>query len=465
MKKLLAVVVLLLAVSILLCSCSSSQKTNTDTQGTEKETEEKKVQTVYGIWYSQNNQTVLDVRDLNNVSYYELKIGFYEYESKTTASCTYEDYILTMKTEDDKTLTWVFDAQKGVLSASNGSDSSSYAITDKLPTEYQSVPFADYSKIDCLSLVTLGAHTGLRMPASVEAQAAYDIFSSYYEAKKETPATLSNKTVAEVGDIVKIDYKGFLNGEAFSGGEAAGQTVFISANSNYIPGFAEGIAGKTVGSTFDVTVTFPKNYQSAELAGKDAVFTMTLHAIYNPVIADDKISEFSEKKYDTYQKMLDAQIEDLSKDGAWDDVVGGVLWNQVLSKTVCENVPEEAYAFFLQYFIEYYHYYAFYYGVDYETFMKQYVGYTEEDLVAQAKETAVQYIAAYAIAEKYNITVSDEIYSKVENNYIESIMESNGLSREDAKVYVQEKEINTVNSSAVEKAVMYWLIEQNTAKN
>ena len=456
MKKVTTVLLLLLALLCLFGSCTTAPTKDPNESDSESQTGDLSTpETLDGIWYSAENQTVLEISDdLSKATYYRLKVGFYEYETKQNASCTYEDYILKITFEDGKSLSWIFDAQKGKLSANNGTDTSVYSKTEKLPTEYQSVLFADYSKMNCKGLVTLGKHTGLTSAAAADTQAAIQIFDSYYESVEEEPAALTGRTTAQMGDYVKVDYKGYLNDVAFSGGEAKGSMILISENSGYIPGFAEGIAGKEVGSSFDVNVTFPENYHSTDLAGQKVVFKMTLHTIYDLSIADDKIAAFTNNNYSTYQALLD-QVKK--------DYITELLWNDVLKNTTCESMPEDAYAFFLQYYREMYHYYAYYYSVDYETILSL-NGLTEETLIQQAKDIALKYLTAYAIIQTYDLTISEDAISKAKESYINDLKTNNGLSQEEAEAYVNAYEMNSVRAEAAVQTVSDWLVQQNSTQ-
>jgi len=80
---------------------------------------------------------------------------------------------------------------------------------------------------------------------------------------------------------VTLDYEGKVDGEPFEGGTATGEQTEVD-ESRFVPGFAAGIVGMSAGQTKDVPVTFPADYGAAELAGKDAVFTMTVHEIKEP---------------------------------------------------------------------------------------------------------------------------------------------------------------------------------------
>jgi trigger factor len=89
---------------------------------------------------------------------------------------------------------------------------------------------------------------------------------------------VTDKRAAKSGDVVMIDFVGRIDGEAFEGGAAEGHALELGSNS-FIPGFEDGLIGVKTGETRDVTVTFPEDYQAAHLAGKDAVFEVTVHEL------------------------------------------------------------------------------------------------------------------------------------------------------------------------------------------
>jgi trigger factor len=83
---------------------------------------------------------------------------------------------------------------------------------------------------------------------------------------------------AKDGDKVKIDFDGYVDGEAFEGGKAGGYDLTLGSNS-MIPGFEDQIAGMKAGDEGSIKVTFPAEYQSEALAGKDAEFKITVHQV------------------------------------------------------------------------------------------------------------------------------------------------------------------------------------------
>ena len=84
--------------------------------------------------------------------------------------------------------------------------------------------------------------------------------------------------VKRSGDFALIDFEGFVDGVAFDGGKAEGHSLEIGSGS-FIPGFEDQVIGMKYEEQKDITVTFPAEYQSADLAGKEAVFKVTLHEI------------------------------------------------------------------------------------------------------------------------------------------------------------------------------------------
>jgi trigger factor len=88
-------------------------------------------------------------------------------------------------------------------------------------------------------------------------------------------------TVVEEGDTVNIDYTGYLDGEAFSGGSTNGAGADLELGSGtYIDGFEEQVEGHSVGETFDINVTFPDDYSATDLAGKEVTFNITINGVY-----------------------------------------------------------------------------------------------------------------------------------------------------------------------------------------
>lgn len=96
-----------------------------------------------------------------------------------------------------------------------------------------------------------------------------------------TESSVTSKIVQNE-DLVLIDFEGKIDGQVFEGGTAKNQIALIGSGM-YIPGFEEGMIGMKKDETRDVKATFPENYGHAEMAGKEATFTITVHHIYREV--------------------------------------------------------------------------------------------------------------------------------------------------------------------------------------
>ncbi len=135
------------------------------------------------------------------------------------------------------------------------------------------------------------------------------------ERKKNSRQITVEDRPAEMKDIVTIDFKGYVDGEAFQGGEAKGHALELGSGS-FIPGFEEQLVGANVGDRVEVNVTFPENY-TEELKGKDAKFDVDIVGIKTvelPELDDDFISEISEfETVDEYRENKKKEIEDRKK--------------------------------------------------------------------------------------------------------------------------------------------------------
>ena len=104
-------------------------------------------------------------------------------------------------------------------------------------------------------------------------------------------APIAKARTAKLGDVAMIDFIGRIDGEAFEGGTAEGHSLELGSNS-FIPGFEEGLVGAKPGTTIDVPVTFPEDYQAAHLAGKLAVFEVKVNELHEKADAsiDDELA-------------------------------------------------------------------------------------------------------------------------------------------------------------------------------
>ena len=161
--------------------------------------------------------------------------------------------------------------------------------------------------------VTLGEYKGVSVKKETTevTDAQVDAKVEEERAKQATEVSVEDRAVAE-GDTVNLDYSGSVDGVAFAGGTAEGQTLKIGSHT-FIPGFEEQMVGMNIGEEKDLNVTFPEQYHSDELAGKAAVFHVKVNAITEtqlPELDDDFAKDISE--FDTlaeYKADIRAKLE------------------------------------------------------------------------------------------------------------------------------------------------------------
>ncbi len=149
--------------------------------------------------------------------------------------------------------------------------------------------------------VTLGEYKNLTI-ATHEHPVSDEMVNERIERDRERVSRLVDITdrPVEQGDTVNLDYLGTVDGVAFPGGTAQGQTLVIGSG-HFIPGFEEQMVGILIGEEKDLTVKFPEEYHAKELAGKDAVFHVKLNGIQKkelPELDDDFAMDVSD--FDTF---------------------------------------------------------------------------------------------------------------------------------------------------------------------
>lgn len=183
-------------------------------------------------------------------------------------------------------------------------------------------PFIFTATVAVKPEVTLGEYKGVQVE-----KAPIEVLDEEIEAEitKEREAnartiTVDDRAVAN-GDIVALDFEGFVDGEAFEGGKGENYELTIGSGA-FIPGFEEQLVGAEIGKDLEVNVTFPEEYNAKELAGKAAVFKCKVNAIKVkelPEVDDEfaqEVSEFDtldEYKADIRAKLLKDKEEDAKR--------------------------------------------------------------------------------------------------------------------------------------------------------
>ncbi|MWV61524.1 trigger factor [Helicobacter saguini] len=156
-------------------------------------------------------------------------------------------------------------------------------------------------------------------------------------AKSRAPIIESKATSLDSDLIGNIDFEGFIDGVAFQGGKAEGFDLLIGSG-QFIPGFEDSIKGMKVGESREIKVTFPKEYQNANLAGKDATFKVKLNAIKEKgkVKIDDSFAKslLGDKDENTLEKLKENIKKELENEERLK------LYNEKLKEETLENIAK-----------------------------------------------------------------------------------------------------------------------------
>lgn len=125
--------------------------------------------------------------------------------------------------------------------------------------------------------VELGEYKGLEVEKVDASVSDEDVEKELATSREMNARVLTiEEGAVEAGDTVKMDFEGFIDGEAFEGGKGEDYELEIGSG-QFIPGFEDALIGATIGEETDVEVAFPEDYHAEELAGKGATFKVTVH--------------------------------------------------------------------------------------------------------------------------------------------------------------------------------------------
>lgn len=192
---------------------------------------------------------------------------------------------------------------------------------------------------------------------------------------------------AQMGDIVIIDFDGYVDDKQFDGGKAEKYNLTLGSG-QFIPGFEEQIVGKNIGDEFDVNVTFPAEYHAADLAGKPAVFKVKVHEIkFNelPALDDEFAKDVSE--FDTFAEYK-SDVKAKIQDGYNKEAESGVE-EQLIDALIAKlnaDIPEPMFVSETENFVRDFDNRLRMQGLDLQTYFK----YTGLDLDAMRKQMRPQ---------------------------------------------------------------------------
>ena len=260
--------------------------------------------------------------------------------------------------------------------------------------------------------VTLGNYKGVEVKKAEIIITEEEVKAELERARQYAVTTQDKDGAAELGDEAVIDFVGYIDGEAFAGGDGTDFPLKLGSNT-FIPGFEDQLVGAKKDDNVDVVVTFPEDYHAEELKGKEAVFKCTVHEIKAkelPEIDDEFAAEVSEfDTLDEYKADVKAKIkEQKATDGKRkqeDQAVEQAIKNasyEIPDAMVDTQISQMANDFAQRIQSQ---------GLTMEQYY-QFTGMTEEKMNEEFKPQAVKRIETRlvleAIAKAENIEISDE---------------------------------------------------------
>ncbi len=301
-------------------------------------------------------------------------------------------------------------------------------------------PFIYTAEVALKPAVSLGKYKGVEVTKK-EISVTDEQIDAEIGRERERNASYNDVTDRPVadGDMITLDFEGFVDSEAFEGGKGENHALTIGSG-QFIPGFEEQLIGAPIGEEVEVNVTFPENYQAENLKGKAAVFKCTVKSIREkklPELDDafaDEVSEFStlaEYREDVKKRLMES-AENAAKREKEDEAVKAVVADSkidipapMLETQQRQMVDEFAQQFQMQ-------------GISMEQYM-QWTGQTVESMMESMKDQADMRIRSRLcleqIAKDENITVSDEEYEEE----LKKMAEQYRMQLDDVKKFVTGK--------------------------
>ncbi len=184
--------------------------------------------------------------------------------------------------------------------------------------------------------VKLGQYKGIEVEKVNTEVTEEDVNQELTSLQERHAELVVKETAAENGDTVVMDFEGFVDGEAFEGGQADNYSLELGSG-QFIPGFEEQLVGTAAGEEKDVEVTFPEDYHAAELAGKKAVFKVKVHEVKGKELPelDDEFAKDADDEVETLDALkekIKTRLEESKKHEA----------EHTVRDTVVEKAAENA---------------------------------------------------------------------------------------------------------------------------
>ncbi len=260
--------------------------------------------------------------------------------------------------------------------------------------------------------VKLGKYKGLSAPKDVTKVTEKDIDGELQPYVQRATRMVDVERKAKKGDTVNIDFEGFMDGKAFEGGKGENHDLELGSG-QFIPGFEDQLVGVKAEGEKDVVVTFPEDYGTAELAGKEATFKVKVHAVkekVTPKLDDEFAKDVSEfETLADFRKDLGEKLGERREKQAQHTFEEALL-EQVIND-MSADIPDAMVENRAQQMLEDYSQRITSQGISFEQYLAM-TGMTVDILKAQAIEGALRQVkvefALDAIAAEEKIEITEE---------------------------------------------------------
>ncbi|MFB9859780.1 trigger factor [Salinicoccus siamensis] len=238
----------------------------------------------------------------------------------------------------------------------------------------------------------------------------------------------------ENGDVVNLDFDGYVDGEQFEGGKADGYELEVGSGS-FIPGFEEQVVGMSLEEEKDVNVTFPEEYHAEELAGKEAVFKVKVNSIKSkeiPELDDELVKELDQdvETVDALKEKLEKDLKEAKENEA------DVTMKEQLIEQASENaeidVPEAMVKTETDRMLQEFEQRLSQQGINMEMY-QQLSGQDEDALREQMKDDAEKRVRTNLVLKQISIDENIEVEEADMDKELEKMSEQFGISVEDIK--------------------------------
>lgn len=301
-------------------------------------------------------------------------------------------------------------------------------------------------KIVCVTKpeIHIADYKGMAAPKDVKEITDEDVEKQAENLLKRNAKMVSvDDRAAEMGDEVTLDFEGFFGDTAFEGGK--GEEFQLKLGSGqFIPGFEEQVAGHKIDEDFDVTVTFPEDYQMEDYAGKEAVFKCKIHAINHeevPELTDDFVKEISD--FDTVEEWKADAKKKMQENAEQTAQVG--FENALIAKLIDKVEDPIPHCMFEQRadaLMETFANQLKSQHVDMDLYL-QYTGMTQDELKATYLDRAENEVKLRLALEKIAELEALEVSEEEMDAELTKLAEENNMTLEDVKARIPMQEYKT----------------------